>query len=52
MTKDNLIVDKTFLFGLRVIKLFHHLRKDKVEKELALQVLKAELLSELIQKKR
>ena len=41
MTKDNLIVEKTFLFGLRVIKLFHHLRRGKVEKELAVQVLKS-----------
>jgi four helix bundle protein len=41
VTKDNLIVEKTFLFGLRIIKLFYHLRKDKVEKELVLQVLKS-----------
>ncbi len=41
MAKDNLIVEKIFLFGLRIIKLFHHLRKSKVERDLALQVLRS-----------
>ncbi len=41
MGKDNLIAEKTFLFGLRIIKLFNHLRKNKVERDLALQVLRS-----------
>jgi four helix bundle protein len=40
MAKEN-IVDKTFLFGLRIVKLFYHLRKNKVERDLALQVLRS-----------
>ena len=41
MKKDNLIVEKTFQFGLRIIKLFNHLKKNKVERDLALQVLRS-----------
>ena len=41
MKEDNLIIDKTFHFGLRIIKLFEHLRKNKVERDLALQVLRS-----------
>jgi len=40
MKENNLIIHKTFLFGLRIIKLFEHLRKNKVERDLALQVLR------------
>lgn len=41
MKEENLIIDKTFLFGLRIVKLFEHLRKNKVERDLALQVLRS-----------
>ncbi len=41
MKTQNLIIDKTFAFGLRIIKLFNHLRKNKVERDLALQLLRS-----------
>ena len=41
MKTDNVIIDKTFAFGLRIIKLFNHLRKNKVERDLALQLLRS-----------
>lgn len=41
MKTDNLIIEKTFQFGLRIVKLFSHLKKNKVERELALQLLRS-----------
>jgi four helix bundle protein len=41
MKTDNVVLDKSFRFGLRVIKLYSHLRKNKVEKDLALQLLRS-----------
>ena len=41
MKTDNIIVDKSFQFGLRIVKLFIHLRKVKVERELCIQLLKS-----------
>jgi len=39
MKEDNIIVDKTFKFGLRIVKLFLYLRERKVERALCVQVL-------------
>ena len=39
MKTENLIVEKTYQFGLRIVKLFSHLRKNKVERDIALQLL-------------
>ncbi len=41
MKEDNIIVNKSFQFGLRIIKLFNHLRKNKVERDLCLQLLRS-----------
>ena len=41
MKEDNVIVTKSFQFSLRVIKLFNHLRKNKVERALCLQLLRS-----------
>lgn len=41
MKKDNIILDKTFALSLRVIKLYNHLRKQKVERDLCLQLLRS-----------
>ena len=41
MKTENLIVEKTFEFGLRIVKLFSHLKKNKVERDLALQLLRS-----------
>ena len=41
MKTENVIIEKTFQFGLRIIKLFYHLRKIKVERDLALQLLRS-----------
>ena len=41
MKTENIIVEKSFQFSLRVIKLFGHLKKKKVERELALQLLRS-----------
>ena len=41
MKEDNIILNKSFQFGLRVIKLFNHLRKKKVERDLCLQLLRS-----------
>jgi four helix bundle protein len=40
MTKPNIIVDKSYRFGLRTVKLYIHLRKKKIERELLLQFLR------------
>lgn len=41
MKENNVILDKTFAFGLRVIKLFEHLRKKKIERDLCLELLRS-----------
>ncbi len=41
MKQNNLILDKIFLFALRIIKLFAHLKAKKVERELSVQILKS-----------
>ncbi len=40
MEKRNVIVDKSYQFGLRTIKLYIHLGKLRVERELLIQFLK------------
>jgi len=37
--ENNIILEKTFGLGLRIIKLFKHLRENKVERDLCLQLL-------------
>ena len=39
MKENNIILEKTFALGLRIIKLFKHLRKNRVERDLCLQLL-------------
>ena len=41
MDKENIIVDKSYQFGLRIVKLYIFLRKNKVERELLIQLLKS-----------
>ena len=41
MKEDNVILEKTFAFGLQIIKLFNHLRNNKVERDLCLQLLRS-----------
>ena len=41
MKTDNIIVDKSFHFSLRIVKLFGHLKENKVERDLALQLLRS-----------
>lgn len=41
MDKENIIVDKSYRFGLRLVKLYIFLRKNKVERELIIQLLKS-----------
>ncbi len=41
MDKENIIVDKSYRFGLRIVKLYIFLRKNKVERELIIQLLKS-----------
>jgi hypothetical protein len=41
MKENNIILEKTFTLGLRAIKLFKHLRENKVERDLCLQVLRS-----------
>ena len=36
MKTENIIVEKSFQFSLRIVKLYGHLKKNKVERELAL----------------
>ena len=40
MIGENIIVDKSYQFGLRTVKLYMYLRKDKVKRELLIQLLK------------
>ncbi len=41
MKNDNVILEKSFQFGLRIVKLFVHLRKTKVERDLCVQLLRS-----------
>ena len=41
MKENNLILEKTFQFSLRIVKLFSHLKAKKVERELSAQILKS-----------
>ena len=41
MKDKNVILDKTFQFGLRIVKLHLHLMKKKVERTLVIQVLRS-----------
>jgi four helix bundle protein len=41
MKTENIIVEKSFQFSLRIVKLYAHLKKNKVEKDLALQLLRS-----------
>ena len=41
MKEHNIILEKSFAFGLRIVKLYMHLRKQKVERELLLQLLRS-----------
>ncbi|MDN3657560.1 four helix bundle protein [Ferruginibacter paludis] len=41
MKNDNLILDKSFQFSLRIVKLFVHLKETKVERDLCLQLLRS-----------
>ena len=41
MKEHNIILEKSYAFGLRTIKLYMHLRKQKVERELLLQLLRS-----------
>ncbi len=40
MARENIIVDKTYKFGLRILKLYVYLRKNKIEREIILQLLR------------
>lgn len=39
--ENNIILEKSYNFALRIIKLYLHLRKQKVERELLIQLLKS-----------
>jgi four helix bundle protein len=41
MKRENIILEKTYAFGLRIVKLYMHLRKQNVEREFLLQLLRA-----------
>jgi four helix bundle protein len=41
MKANNIILEKWYNFALRIIKLYLHLRKQKVERELLIQLLKS-----------
>ena len=41
MKTENLILDKSFQFALRIMKLYAHLKRSKVERDLALQLLRS-----------
>lgn len=38
MKQNNVIVEKSYAFGLRIVKLFLHLRKEKIERALIIQL--------------
>ena len=41
MKEQNIILEKSYTFGLRMVKLYMHLRKQKVERELLIQMMKS-----------
>ena len=41
MKEQNLILDKSYSFGLRIVKLYMYLRKQKIERELIIHLLKS-----------
>ena len=41
MKNQNLILEKSYAFALRIVKLYLHLRKDKVERVLIIQLLRS-----------
>jgi four helix bundle protein len=41
MAKENKVLEKSYNFGLRTVKLYMHLRKNKGERELLIQFLKS-----------
>lgn len=41
MKQNNVILERTYAFGLRIVKLYMYLRKQKVERELLLQLLRS-----------
>ncbi len=41
MKEQNLILDKSYSFGLRIVKLYMYLRNQKTERELIIQLLKS-----------
>jgi four helix bundle protein len=41
MKTENLVLEKSFQFAIRIVKLFTHLKKNKVERDLAIQLLKS-----------
>jgi len=41
MKETNIVLTKSYAFGLRIVKLYMHLRKQRVERELLIQLLKA-----------
>jgi four helix bundle protein len=41
MKHNNLILDKTFLLGLKILSLYKYLREQRVERDLCVQLLKS-----------
>ena len=41
MKQENLILDKSYKFGLRIVKLYLHLRKKKIDNGLCSQILRS-----------
>lgn len=41
MKQDNLILDKSYKFGLRIVKLYLHLKKKKIDNGLCSQILRS-----------
>ncbi len=41
MKQGNIILEKSYTFSLRIVKLYIHLRKQKVERELLIQLLRS-----------
>jgi four helix bundle protein len=41
LKQENIKLDKTYALGLRIIKLYNHLREQKVERDLCLQLLRS-----------
>jgi four helix bundle protein len=41
MKTENVIVEKSFQFSLRIVKLYAHLKKNKIERDLILQLLRS-----------